>query len=361
VGAFTKLLFRADLPKEPILKAQDAKKRPQDSFCDFVNQECNMKGSTPMPMQIQPLFPPSYLWPSKDFNSENYADIKPWVQKAIAEEEQRLNERLWRGERSAESRLNERLSLIRFFRKYQKSGPLFKCIADRLELCDRDNRCCSGACPECGRLLQRSFVRKSKRLICEAIDKDGHSLVAISIIPAKAIIRPGNLHTLDIGNLRRRLGYALAKAGIEVAIGAIDFSFNEDKDGKYEQFWCVHYYVITSVANKSRVRKLLKPLFASDRRIPRPVKISAFDNSSRRRSYAFKIHFKRRIGVDAIKKEKDGTVRKCRNTSGQRLRAAERLELFMYMDQIGFAERFIFRGVKPVIKSTQVKFRATDA
>ena len=324
-------------------------------------RECSMKGSTPMPMQIQPLFPLSYLWPSKEFNSDNYADIKRWAQKAIAEEEEQSNERLWRGERSAEYQLNERLTLIRFFRKYQKTGPLFKCIADRLEFCERNNRCCSCACPECGRLLQRSFVRKSKRLIYEAVDKDGHSLVAITIVPAEPIIRLSKLHTLDIGNMQRRLGYALVKAGIDIAIGAIDFSFNEDKEGKYKPYWSAHYYVITSVANKSRVRKILKRFFASDRRIPRPVKISAFDNSSRRRSYAFKTHFKRRIGVDAIKEGKDGTLRKCRNTSRQRLRAAERLELYTYLDQIGLAERFIFRGVKPTITSTKVKLEAIDA
>jgi hypothetical protein len=328
-------------------------------FSDFVNEGALNRRSTPM--TLQPLFPLSYLQPSNIFDSENYADIKPWVQKAIADEEQKSNERLWRGERSAEYQLNERLTLIRFFRKYQKTGPLFKCIADRLELCERNNRCCSGACPECGRLLQRSFVRKSKYLIRDRLDIDGHELVAITIIPAEPIIKLGNLHTLDICNLQRRLRYALAKADIDIAVVAFDFSFNEDKDGKYKPFWSAHYYVITSVANKSRVRKILKRFFASDRRIPRPVKISAFDNSSRRRSYAFKTHFKRRIGVDAIKEGKDGTLRKCRNTSRQRLRAAERLELYTYLDHIGFAERFIFRGVKPVIKSSRVKFRATDA
>ena len=127
--------------------------------------------------------------------------------------------------------------------------------ADRLELCERGNRCCSGACPECGWLLQRRFVRKSKRLICETVDKDGHSLVAISIVPAKAIIRPGKLHTLYIRHLRRCLKYALAQASIDIAISAIDFSFNEDKDGRYEPFWSAHYYVITPVANEVKVSK----------------------------------------------------------------------------------------------------------
>ncbi len=311
-------------------------------------------------MHLEPLFPPSYLWPSKEFNSDNYSDIKPWAQKAIAEEEQKPNEQLWRGERSAEYQLNERMRLIRFFRKYQNSGPLYKYISDRLELCEKNNRCCSGACPECGRLLQRWFVRKSRYLIRDVLDTTGQQLVAITIIPAKPIIRPGKLHTLEVGNLLRRLQYALDKAGIDIAMGAIDFSFNEDKDGKYKPFWSAHVYIITSIANEARVKKILKKLFPSKQRIPRPIKISAFNNSRRRRSYAFKIQFKRRVGVDTFKTKKDGMTRKCRNTSRQRLRAVERLELFMYLDQIGLAERFIFRSVKPVIKSTGVKLRAID-
>ena len=321
-----------------------------------------MKGSTPMSMRIQPLFPLSYLQPSSIFNSGNYTDIKPWIQKAIAEEEQKLSDQLWKAEPTAEYRYSERLRVARFLSKYKDSNPLAKCIADRLELCERNNRCCSGACPECGRLLQRSFVRKSKRLICDAVHKDGHELVAITIIPAKPIIALGKLHALDIRDLQRRLKYALAKADIDVAIGAFDFSFNEDKNGKYDPFWSVHFYVITSVANKAKIKKILKRLFASDRRIPRPIKISAFDNSPRRRSYAFKIQFKRRAGVDAINYNKaDASTRKCRNTSRQRLRAAERLELYVYLDQIGFAERFIFRSVKPVIKSAKVKLKAIDS
>lgn len=312
-----------------------------------------------MPMQIQSLFPPSYLRPSKEFNSDNYGDIKPWVQKAIAEEEQKPNERLWKGERSAEYQLDERLRLIRFFRKHEKSHPLFKYIADRLELCERNNRCCSGACPECGSLLQRSFVRKSKYLIRDRLDIDGHELVAITIVPAEPIIRLGNLHTLDIRNLQRRLKYALDKAELDVAIGAIDFSFNEDKDGKYKPFWSPHFYVITSVVDRKKVLEALRDIYEDDGiRVSKPVMIQSFENTRYRRSYAFKIWFGRRKGYDDVK---DGRPGICRNTDDDKLRAAERLELYMYLDRIGFAERFIFRGVKPVIKSTKVKFRATDA
>jgi hypothetical protein len=310
-------------------------------------------------MYLEPLHPRSYLG-IDNCTLDKYPDVKPCVIKAIAEEEQKPNSQLWKGEPSAEYQLEERLRRIRFFRKYESAYPLLRKIADRLEICERYNRCCSGGCSECGRLLQRWFVRKSRNVIRDSVDNDGRNLVAITIVPAKPIIGPGNLHTLDIGNLQRRLKYALDKSGIEIAIGAIDFSFNEDKRGKYGPFWSAHYYLITSVANEARVKKILKRFFPAERRIPRPVKMPPFNNSRRRRSYAFKIQFKRRIGIITVKKEKDGTNRKCRDTSRDKLRAAERLELFIYLDRIGFADRFIFRSVKPIIRSTRVKLKAID-
>jgi hypothetical protein len=141
------------------------------------------------------------------------------------------------------------------------------------------------------------------------------------------------------------------------ALGGIDFSLNEDKDRKYEPFWCPHFYLITSTDNAKGLKRKLKEIFEKDYRIPRPIKISDFDNLARRRSYAYKIIFKRRIGIDTEKKRKDGTVRKCRDTSYDRLRAAERLELFVYLDQCGFAKRFVFWGAKPVVQSRKVIIR----
>jgi hypothetical protein len=63
-----------------------------------------------------------------------------------------------------------------------------------------------------------------------------------------------------------------------------------------------------------------------------------------------KMHFTRRIGYDDQWVQKDGRIRTCRNTRSDRLRAIERLELLLFLDQLGFAERAIFRFVKPVIK-----------
>jgi hypothetical protein len=48
---------------------------------------------------------------------------------------------------------------------------------------------------------------------------------------------------------------------------------------------------------------------------------------------------------------------KSQNTSNDKLRVDQRIELFKYLHQIGFAARIIFRGIKPEISSSKVRFR----
>lgn len=306
-------------------------------------------------MLLEPLFPLSTLMRR---TSDNYPDVKPWVKTAIAQEDRKPNEQLWKKEPSSEYQLNERLRRIRFFRNHGKYDPPLNAIADRLELCMRRDRCCSCACPECGRLIQRWFFRKSKRLIRDHIERPDRKLVAITIIPSWPIIRPGDLHTLSLKNMQTRLKSVLKKIGLDIVIGGIDFSFNEDRDGNYEPFWSPHFYLITSVSDERKLKRQLKQAFKAAPGIPRSVKVSRFDNSARRRSYAFKMVFHRRIGI-SNENRRDG--RKCRNTSRQRLRAAERLELFMYLDQVGFEQRLIFRKVEPSIKGSRVRIKPIPA
>jgi hypothetical protein len=137
-------------------------------------------------------------------------------------------------------------------------------------------------------------------------------------------------------------------------LGAIDFSFNETYEQKYLPFWSPHFYLITSTEHRKTLRKKLRKLFSKTEEIPRPVKIASFNNKAFRRSYALKMNFRRRIGYCEIKSKK-GKIRTCRNTSRDKLRAAERLELFIYLDQIGFADRVFFLNSKPVVKGQSVK------
>jgi hypothetical protein len=279
--------------------------------------------------------------------------VKPWVIAAINNESRYPSDQLWKKEPSAEYIHDEHLGRIKFLRKHSATNPAALTLADRLESCEPKHRCLSGACPECGRLLQRWFVRRSKKLIAEHIDKQEHELVAISIVPYDPIVQPGQLHTIDIVNLQRRLKYALEAVGIGVALGGIDFSFNQDREEKYQPFWSAHFYLITSAENKTTLRKKLLRIYLKSDEVPRPVYFPSFRNKAYRRSYVLKMNFGRRIGYIEFKNQ-NGKIRRCRNTSSDRLRATERLELFIYLDQIGLADRVIFRGAKPRVTSDRV-------
>jgi hypothetical protein len=290
----------------------------------------------------------------RQFDPHKWLDIKPWVIAAINDESRYLPDRLWKKEPTVEFAYHERLKRIKFLRKHGKTDPKAAVVARRLGSCESDQRCLSGACPECGRLFQRWFVRRSKKFIAKHIFRPKHDLVAVSIVPWGPTVGLGQLLKVNVGNLQRRLKYTLKKADLDIALGGIDFSFNEDYEQKYLPFWSPHFYLITSTADKAILKKSLFKLFSKTKEIPRPIKISPFRNKADRRSYTLKMNFRRRIGYWEIKNIK-GKIRKCRNTSRDKLRAAERVELFVYLDLIGFADRVFFLSAKPVVKGQSVK------
>ena len=290
----------------------------------------------------------------KKSNQNDYADIIPWVKKAVSQEETKPQNPMWKGEPSEEKIAQEQPKRIRFLFKHGRNDPEVEAVAKRLESCRSRRRCLSGACLQCGHLLQRWFVRGSKRFIANHLKTKEDDLIAISIVPPDSMVDAGHLKSVSITNLQRRMKYALAKAGVEVAIGGIDFSFNEDKKYTYQPFWSPHLYVIMATRRRNRLKRDLAKLFPKTLMTPRPIKITPFRNRAYRRSYALKTHFGRRIGYTQ-KKVCEGQVRKCRNTSRDKLRACERLELFLYLNQIGLASRPFFLGVKPHLSSKQVK------
>jgi hypothetical protein len=284
---------------------------------------------------------------------EDYPDVIPWVARAIVDECQKPSKPLWKDAPTPKDAHDERLRRIRFLRKYGRTAPMATLVANRLDACESTRRCLSGACPECARLFQRWFVRRSEAIISNWQSNPGYDLIAICIVPSSPIVSRGKLNDFSIKNLQRRLKSALARAAVNSAIGGIDISLNEDRDEKFKPFWSLHHYLITSVGDRKRVKTKLRELFHATDEVPRPVKITSFTNNGRRRSYALKMHFRRRIGYDETK-TKSGNPRKCRNTSFDRLRARERVELFIYLDQIGLAARVIFCGIRPIITAKGV-------
>jgi hypothetical protein len=284
-----------------------------------------------------------------------YKDVRPWIAGAIAGEDEAFDKQLWSGERTREDDDSERRKRIKLLRKYHQSDPAAVMVANRLDACDSGSRGMSGACPECGHLLQRWFVRNSKRFISKCIDNSDNDLVALSIVPVNPTATLGHLVSVSIDNCHRRLKYALQAANIEVGLGGIDFSMNEDRKRKYKPFWGPHYYLITSTQNKSKLKRILRHFFRKKRKeIPRPIKVASFENKAFRRSYALKMIFFRRIGYDAVKISRSGKKRECRNTSRDKLRSKERFELFIYLNKIGLASRVIFVGATPISDASGV-------
>jgi hypothetical protein len=280
------------------------------------------------------------------FRFECRSNVTRWVRVAIYEESLHPPRQLWKGEPCAETAKNERFRRIRFLRKRAHRSPDAVRLADRLDACCRGKPCFSGACPECGRLFQRAWVRKSSKAI-SALHSECTELVAMSLVLPNASVSPGELCTFDVGNMLRRLRSRLDTAEIPIAIGGVDFSFNEDENEKYSSVWCPHVYVITVATNRRRLRDKLKEFNATED-IPRPKWVSQFENIARRRSYSMKMKFCRRIGYDDLRIQRNGKERYFRNARSDRLRTAELFELVLFLDQIGFSGRTIFRGLKPL-------------
>ena len=194
---------------------------------------------------------------AKKNRQNDYPDVRPWVKVAVAEESRRPGKQLWKGEPTPEQINKEQAKRVRFLRKNGKTSPRAEVLADRLGGCQLDQRCLSGACPQCAQLLQRWLVRRSKKFIADHLEAQQGELVAISIIPPRSAVTPGQLNSFSIINFQRRLKYILAKADVPVAIGAIDFSFNEDQEGKYPTFWNPHFYLISMTADKKQLRRAL--------------------------------------------------------------------------------------------------------
>jgi hypothetical protein len=291
----------------------------------------------------------------RKFSPKNYSNVKTWVIKAIAEESKNPPDRMWKNEPSAETISEEQLKRIRFLRKHGNSDSELNSIADCLELCEQRNPCCSGACPQCSRLFQRFYVRQSRNPIQDIIAREGKELIALCIIPSSPLVRPGQLKNFSIANFTRRIKAALDKAGVKCAIGGIDFSFNEDHDQQWQSFICPHIYLITSTDDREKLRRTLKKIFLKTDEVKRPIKLPLFHNNAYRRSYSLKMIFKLRISY--YKMRKDNPTKKSKNTSNDDLRVDQRIELYRYHHQIGLAARVIFRGLKPEISNSKVRFR----
>lgn len=210
--------------------------------------------------------------------------------------------------------------------------------ASILKACEPRKRCGSGACPACGRAIQRFLVSS---LYSEL--KPHRQFRVVSLIPAQSLPK-GRLGDLDLGDYKRSLMSTLQACRIKVFVGGIDFSLNEHTSDLFQAHWSPHVWLLTSSFNQPRWEKRLRRTFKRTRTVFRPVKIQHWDGNRAAIGYAFKTQFNRRISKIGERRYRDGS-RMCRITSYDRLRREERIELYTFLHNSHLSDRILLKGM----------------
>jgi hypothetical protein len=239
----------------------------------------------------------------------------------------------WKHQPTSKSAIAERDTRARLLHRHGAES-----LMEILNACVPNNRCGSGACPECGRAMQRFFVREMRPLLRPTED-----FVAVSVVPS-ASFEIGELHKLDIRNFRADFAERLHKSRIDFAVGGIDFTLNEHRKGRFPAHWAPHFWFLANRYNRARWEVLLRRTFVRTPTVPRPIKIQLWDGRRAALGYALKTQFGRRISRLGYRQYGDGT-RRCKITCYDRLRSAERFELYTFLAQIGLGSRILMIGI----------------
>ncbi|WP_166301483.1 hypothetical protein [Bradyrhizobium sp. 2S1] len=141
----------------------------------------------------------------------------PWLAKNLADErwfgDGQPN---WKYLPSVEKAQIERQQRVRLLKKH---GHLE--LMTVLAACAPGTRCLSGCCPECGRAMQRFVATKASQLLTPYNEYDVASIIG------RTQRLQGNLRTLPAAKFRDHLLRTLRRGRAGLALGGIDFSFNE--------------------------------------------------------------------------------------------------------------------------------------
>ena len=140
-------------------------------------------------------------------------------------------------------------------------------------------------------------------------------------------------------------------ANIDIAIGGVDFSFNEDEDGLYEPHWCPHIHLVGWTTNESKLKAALKKQFPKDDITKtRPTHVKEFDGTRYGISYLYKITFESRVRYRRTKKG-------CRDTKYRKLTSDQRVELALFLHTVGLGARLISVGLRPFVGAGRLRLK----
>lgn len=250
------------------------------------------------------------------------------------------NARQRRRERKA---AQQRLKRIRWLRRKGTGEPNATVLADKLDRCTPRTPCGSAACPECSLSTSSQLTKAFRKFL--RTRAAGDTVVAITVVLASSVVAPGMLHVFDPVNSARRLKYIFDQAGVGWVIGALDQTLNTHEDARYADHWLVHLHAFAVVKDPNHLRVALAEVLPKSDMVPRPLRVQEWDGKKKAIRYALKTVVRRRIGTDTELRFSKATnrQRQCRATKTQRLRSAEKLELVLFLDRIGWKGRLFLR------------------
>lgn len=264
------------------------------------------------------------------------------------------NERPCENARMAKSRREDTVALLR---RHGHQNDKALLLANRLEGCAPGARCMSGACPQCGRALQRWFVSATTDLIDRHF-VDREDLWLASVVPDYCATPVDALEAFDWPSLMKKTRKILRSSGVEFAVGGADFSVNEtsgDPDSKWAQG---QIWMLLSTPRgvwESEVKSLIN----ASGMIKRPLKLTRFNGDPAGLAYAFKTTFARRISYHAeyaARQDRQGSA----NTRDRLLRGESWLALMIFLDRIGLDARLFKLGAKRTAARTGVTINLID-
>ena len=222
-------------------------------------------------------------------------------------------------------------------------------LADILAVCRPGAPCLSAACAVCSRVFQRRAVALADEVIRKpARERLRNRTSFATLIPADCSVPPDALTAEMCLAAIARVEAGLRVLGLP-AVGALDISINEDRDGGVPTHWCPHGHAVVldwltdeQVANATA-------LFPKSPLVSRPVHVVDLDQRENGLAYALKPDRVRRV---AYTDSSDPNRNAHRNTRRRPLRPWQAAQLALVEHQLGFENRLIAHRIdKNAIKA----------
>ena len=253
---------------------------------------------------------------------------------------------------SARSARTQQKRDIKRLKKHGRGDLKVEAIVKTLSTCRPGGRCLSGACVVCRRAAQRALVDAASaffsRLKCQ--------LSAVSVVDVDWLIELGGLNEGRpiFETIARSLEAKLADCGIRHCFGGFDISANEDRSGKLEPVYSIHFWGFVATRKYVLVGDQLRASFERDEYVRMPVRHSAFDGDPAGLAYCWKSTFVRRETQPGTVRA-DGKISR-RNTRNRPLRVNHTLELAAALDRAGLGGRLFLHGMELVERHGQLAF-----